>query len=148
MPRKTAKSFAEVAFIEAVARRARVELAVQLPTPDGRSRLRSRFLGFAADLTGPHPAASGEPPQESPTRPLVIDVPEGIELVDAAGYYASNRSQQPRFAREDRGPAQRGGEFETVLHRHGFVFASMPDEARRRVFGHLEFVRQLAHQIG
>lgn len=37
-------------------------------------------------------------------RPVVlVDVPEGIEVVDAAGYYGNKRTEQPRFTRHERG---------------------------------------------
>ncbi|MBM4045962.1 MAG: hypothetical protein FJ279_12665 [Planctomycetes bacterium] len=34
---------------------------------------------------------------------VVVDVPEGIELIDGAGYYGKKRKTQPRFIREERG---------------------------------------------
>lgn len=40
---------------------------------------------------------------------VVVDVPEGIELVDGAGFYAATRTEQPRFTRTDRGPIVRDG---------------------------------------
>lgn len=55
-----AKSFDQVAFLEAIARRARVDLVLKPVRPGACTRMRSRFLG------------SREPDQ------LVIDVPETI----------------------------------------------------------------------
>lgn len=39
------------------------------------------------------------------------------------------------------------GELKTVLHFHNVVFLRVPDEARRRVFRHVQLVRQLLHQF-
>src|ERR1035437_7345000 len=44
----------------------------------------------------------------------------------------------------DPGFAHRFGEFQAVLDRHGTVFVGGPDEARRRLFGYLEFIGQVA----
>lgn len=47
----------------------------------------------------------------SAKRPVVvIDVPGGIELIDAAGYYGKKRKEQPRFTRQELGPACHHGE--------------------------------------
>jgi hypothetical protein len=47
MANSQAKSFAEVAFLEAVARRVRVDLVIDPVVPGGERRLISRFLGMA-----------------------------------------------------------------------------------------------------
>ncbi len=49
---------------------------------------------------------------------IVVDVPEGIELVDGAGFYGKKRKEQPRFTREPRGRATVGNEtFERTAFR-------------------------------
>jgi len=45
MPENSPKSFAEVTFIEAAARRLRADLVISPVTPDGQTRLISRFAG-------------------------------------------------------------------------------------------------------
>lgn len=45
MPDRQSKSFAEVTFIEAAARRLRADLIMSPVTPDGETRLISRFVG-------------------------------------------------------------------------------------------------------
>ena len=49
--------------------------------------------------------------------------------------------------KRDAGPAQRFGKLQAVLHPHPVVFIGVPDETGRRVFGHVEFVGQLANQL-
>ena len=46
------------------------------------------------------------------------------------------------------GTLQRAGEFERVLHLHRLVLPGVPDEARRRVLGHLSFVGKIFYQLG
>jgi hypothetical protein len=49
---------------------------------------------------------------------VVVDVPEGLDLIDGAGFYGRKRKEQPRFAREDRGPiTERGVAFRRVAFR-------------------------------
>src|ERR1017187_4453925 len=48
----------------------------------------------------------------------------------------------------DPGFAERFGKLEAVLDRHCIVFIRVPDEAGRRLFGDLEFIREQANQFG
>ena len=40
------------------------------------------------------------------------------------------------------------GEEYAVFHRHGFVLECLPDEARRRVGRHLQFIGEQLHEFG